>query len=232
MNRYNWVIYITYFLVLLIEIVGEIIFDMNQTPWILYISKPLLMIILIFYTIINYTSENKNKLIITSLIFSLLGDIFLMFHKDELFPLGLGSFLIAHIIYIVIFINHIRKSSNNIGNKYYVLIILVFIILFLYQLLPNIVKEEKTRSLLVPVIVYALTIATMGATSIIRLNSTSKKSYSIVLIGAITFIISDSIIAINKFMFSIPFAYIYIMITYAVGQLCIIRGLLNHKNSE
>jgi uncharacterized membrane protein YhhN len=54
----------------------------------------------------------------------------------------------------------------------------------------------------------------------------SDKSYQLVLIGAILFILSDSLIALSKFVVNIPLSSLWIMATYVVAQYLIIQGLL------
>ena len=77
-------------------------FIKNQT--LKYIFKPLTTILIIILAIIHH-SESTNLygyLIITGLVFSLIGDVYLMLPIDK-FIHGLAAFLIAHIFYIVAF---------------------------------------------------------------------------------------------------------------------------------
>ena len=71
---------------------------------------------------------------------------------------------------------------------------------------------------------YSLAILMMGIGAVER--QTNAKSYQLVLIGAISFIASDSLIAINKFAFAIPFSGVWIMTTYIVAQYLIVEGIL------
>jgi uncharacterized membrane protein YhhN len=68
----------------------------------------------------------------------------------------------------------------------------------------------------------------MGITAAER--HTNIKSYGFVLIGAILFIISDSLIAINKFAFSIPLSDLWVMSTYIAAQYLIVQGVLLERN--
>ena len=47
-----------------------------------------------------------------------------------------------------------------------------------------------------------------------------------VLMGAISFVVSDGILAINKFAQPLPMAGFLIMLTYGVGQFLIVTGYL------
>jgi uncharacterized membrane protein YhhN len=50
-----------------------------------------------------------------------------------------------------------------------------------------------------------------------------------VFVGALLFMLSDCLIAINKFMMPIGHAELCIMSTYMAGQFLIVRGLLEHR---
>ena len=53
-----------------------------------------------------------------------------------------------------------------------------------------------------------------------------------VLIGAVFFVTSDSILAINKFYCPVPNPLLWIMSTYLIAQFCLVKGILkmNEKN--
>jgi len=75
--------------------------------WLNYLSKPLLMISLFFFYFqkVKQNINTSDKIMLVSLIFSCLGDTFLMFQgkNPQFFLLGLGSFLVAQISYSGVF---------------------------------------------------------------------------------------------------------------------------------
>ena len=75
--------------------------------------------------------------------------------------------------------------------------------------------------LLVPVVIYMLVLLLMAATSM-----TSKLSNPILIIGGLSFAISDSLIGVDKFYVDIPYAGLWIMITYYLAQYCLTSGFL------
>jgi uncharacterized membrane protein YhhN len=79
-----------------------------------------------------------------------------------------------------------------------------------------------------PVIVYATAIILMVINAIFRFGRTNAKSFWLVLSGSILFMVSDSILALNKFLGEIEFAGILIMLTYIVAQFLIVEGLRKH----
>ena len=165
--------------------------------------------------------NKTDKIMLVSLIFSCLGDTFLMFQgqNSQFFLLGLGSFLVAQLSYSGVF----KPLGITNYNKRYPFIIygLVFIV-FLLDRIP--------KGFMMPIVVYATAIMWMGITAAER--QTNQKSYRFVLIGAVLFIISDSLIAINKFAFSIPLSGIWVMATYIAAQYLIVEGVLLGRDTK
>jgi len=91
--------------------------------------------------------------------------------------------------------------------------------MFLY-LKPNL--EE----MIFPVMAYVAIIIGMNIAALNRYNKVNARSFWLIMIGAILFLISDSIIAINKFDHTINHARVYIMITYLIAQYLIVQGTL------
>ena len=80
--------------------------------------------------------------------------------------------------------------------------------------------------MLIPVMIYMIVILAMATSAFVRKGIVNKYSYNFVFIGAIFFMISDSILALNKFYEAIPLANILIMTTYALAQYLIVIGIL------
>jgi|GWRWMinimDraft_6_1066014.scaffolds.fasta_scaffold12936_2 uncharacterized membrane protein YhhN len=203
---------ILYLLVLAIEIWA----DSNNQKIVMMVTKPLLMPLLVVLYLSFKQTILPNWYYIIALIFSLFGDVFLMFKSKDLFIPGLASFLIAHIFYIVLFI----KESKIL--RWPTLIILIITISYLFFLKPNIENE-----LILPVSIYCIVISFMGIVAINRKKSSF--GYSLISFGALLFIISDSLIAFNKFVENLPQSSFLIMITYGLAQLFILFGFLKKK---
>jgi uncharacterized membrane protein YhhN len=219
---------ILYFLTSIIEIYA----DLSMTNWLLFATKPLLMVWLIILFLSNGFSEGGkfSIAIMFGLIFSLGGDIFLMFRKDDLFIFGLGSFLLAHIAYIYGFIMNTRESSIStgkiLGNFFLLIPFIIFLRKFMGYIGPFILGNAETQNFILPVWVYGITITTMGYFATTRASAVSKLSFWTIFFGAILFISSDSIIAINKFAQEIPYSPIWIMSTYVSAQYLIVVGCI------
>jgi uncharacterized membrane protein YhhN len=96
-------------------------------------------------------------------------------------------------------------------------------ILLFYILLP------KTDELLIPVFIYGISLIGMAGIARLRQGRTASKSYYYVLIGTLLFLISDTLLALNKFVWDIPYAGMGIMSTYMAAQLLITEGILQDE---
>lgn len=200
-----------------------------------YIVKPLLMPILwvFFYINANLRSGGKSlfaKLILVALIFSGIGDIMLMLVPltQTNFLAGLVAFLITHVLYIIAFFQN-RNSALPavIAQKPYIAIpFLAVEAIFLYMSYSNL------NDMLIPVTVYTTVIISMVLAAINRYNHTNKISFKYILIGALSFMLSDMCIGINKFYAPFQYASIYIMILYCLGQYLIIIGSIAHNSEQ
>ena len=199
----------------------EIIFGMNHFQIGMYFTKPLIMIaIMIFYFIQTQKQRTlQDKLMLIAFLFSMLGDTFLMFKGERNFMFGLGSFLITHLFYIFVFSHNILKI-----NLFARLLFLVFSAIMLFLLQHNI-----SNSLLIPIIIYMITITFMAISASER--NTNPQSFRFVLIGAILFVLSDSLIAIDKFVMPIPFQTFLIMGAYVLAQYLICVGFLKRNTA-
>lgn len=189
-----------------------------------YFAKPALLISLIFF-FWKHSSHMEKKIkimIFLALIFSLLGDILLMFvsQSPNYFIGGLVAFLTAHIFYVLVFLKHRNRSKNSI----------VFIgLMFAYGVLLFSLLQDGLGDMLIPVLLYMMVILSMAITAFLREGKVVKNNYNLVFVGAVLFMISDSILALNKFYQPLPFTNFSIMFTYAFAQLFIVFGLLKQR---
>lgn len=188
------VIYIVGFVTGILYIVFDFIYE-SISYYVIFKPMPIL-------SISSYTFSRNNYIITIGLLFGSLGDIFLIYENDLYFKLGLGSFLIGHIFYLIYFFNNAR--FNKVGA---ILSIIIFIV---SMGVTFIIFPKLQNDLIMPVGIYIFVIMVMAI---------SASFYNIyTAIGAVLFLISDSIIAINKFVFSIPLSSLWIMILYYLGQ--------------
>ena len=185
--------------------------------------KPFLIPFL-FYAVVKSELFDTKKWLLSALLFSWIGDCILMFsYKGELyFIFGLVAFLVAHILFIVLFTQQTLVSISFKKPLFWVGFICatIYLISILSLLLPSLGNFKF------PVIGYALTITIMLKTALKGSFDWEGNSKYTVLIGATFFVISDSILAMNKFHAPIPLATFWIMLTYLIAQFCITYGIL------
>ncbi len=184
------------------------------------IFKPLLMTTLVIVYLVSV--KKPNFWLVSALFFSFWGDVLLLF-KEQFFVFGLASFLLAHVLYIKItagFLNKISPKKILIGSIPFVVFLLVLL---------NLIKNNLGE-MLIPVVVYGIVISTFGAVAL--LNYMAKKSTENLwlFLGAIIFIASDSMIALNRFYESQEIYSVSIMVTYIVAQYLICKAIII-KNS-
>jgi uncharacterized membrane protein YhhN len=190
-----------------------------------FISKALIIPVLMFLLITSFTTglNRSHRLMLAALFFSWAGDVMLELTNisANMFITGLLCFLLAHIMYFIVFF--LTPGESVILRKYVYL--LVPVILYGAGLLYYL--YDDLADLRIPVIIYTAAILTMLIGAIDRFKKVNQKSYLLVLTGAILFLISDSAIAINKFGHHFEYSSIVIMSTYVIAQYLIVAGYIN-----
>ncbi len=190
------------------------------------VTKPLILISLLTYFAISGKRLPKSTyyIMLLALLFSLMGDIFLLFDErsNTFFILGLVSFLLAHITYGTVFLKKRNKKLPFFLYGVMMLLIGIGMLLFFYI-------NDSLGDLTYPVMVYVLGILFMAITALLRVGKVRPSSFLWVFVGALFFIASDSILAINMFKFEIPFSNVLIMGTYATAQYLIVSGIVREN---
>lgn len=190
------------------------------------LTKPLIMATLGMYYLISLRGQKISSVVLMAISFSLVGDVLLMF--SHLFLFGLLAFLVAHVAYIFVYRKHRNSSTADPLQGVYTTRLAFPVVLAGMGLL--VVLFPKLGELKLPVTLYAFVLTFMVLNALFRFGRTSTSSFWLVLSGAILFMISDGILAFNKFHTEISSADLMIMSTYIVGQFLIIEGLIRHQS--
>jgi uncharacterized membrane protein YhhN len=212
-----------YFLLALAEVYGEY----TVTEPLILGTKPLLLTVLSLWFYLNSRplQSRFSKLILAGLIFSIGGDTLLMFVEygpkaPSFFLLGLGSFLIAQTCYAIAFWTYPGAEDGDVRQKPLralpFLLYLTGIVGMLWSGIPGGMK--------VPVVIYAAAIVSMAAGAFNLRGLHRPEVFLGLMSGVILFVLSDSLIAINKFGEPVPYARVLIMVTYLLGQYLIARN--------
>lgn len=203
-------------IVFLLVAITDVYAVITENKTVEMIFKPLLMTSL---AVVYLVSVKKPSFwLLSALFFSFWGDVFLL-DKTNFFVFGLGAFLVAHIIYIKITTSFLHNDSA----KRIITSAIPFLLLFagLLGLVFNNLGE-----MLLPVIVYGITISTFGTAALLHYRQQKTIASSWLLLGAILFIASDSLIALNNFYSSKRLYDIAIIVLYAVSQYLIVRAII------
>jgi uncharacterized membrane protein YhhN len=157
-------------------------------------------------------SGSRGKLLFTSLLFCAAADIALELAGGKYFVAGLGLFLSAHILFIVTFSRDFKFQKSKVP---------VIILLIVYSMMMAFVLTPSLKEMAIPVYTYMTAITLMVIFASLR---AAKNDFT--LYGAISFIVSDSVLAINKFMMPMPAADYIVMITYYLSLFLIVFGFL------
>ncbi|MFT3844965.1 MAG: lysoplasmalogenase [Lacibacter sp.] len=217
MNKTTKLLFLFFWMLTAAELL-LIYFQQTQLRW---FTKPLLIPLLAvaFYTGSTVRKGNQFYFILFALLSSWLGDILLMM-KNMFIP-GLVSFLTAHIFYIAYFIK--TKPGKKGLLQFQSLIglpVLIYISIFLWQLYPFL------DTLKIPVTVYAVTIGIMLLLAINTKRKVKDDAAVLFFNGALQFVISDSLLAVNLFAVNSLVLSLCVMLTYCSAQYLIIRGSL------
>ncbi|SOS54127.1 conserved membrane hypothetical protein [Tenacibaculum finnmarkense] len=186
------------------------------------ICKPLLMTsLVIVYLVSLKKGEKANFWLVSALFFSFWGDVFLL-DKTNYFVFGLGSFLVAHIMYIKMTANFLKKTAVIQILKSAVIFVALFVTIFL-------LIKDNLGEMLVPVLVYGTAISGFGTCALLNYQQEKSTENTVLLLGAILFIASDSGIALNNFYSPTHFFDIAIIILYVLAQFLIVKAILLRK---
>jgi len=156
--------------------------------------------------------------------FSFVGDVLLMFNGANFFMFGLLAFLVAHVVYIKVTVGFLPGdlTVKMISSAFP---FVVFFGILMYLIYPNL------GEMLIPVVVYGITISTFGSVALLNYRSEKSTENLWLFIGAVIFILSDSLIALNKFYKPNEIYGVAIMITYILAQFLICKALIVKTNS-
>lgn len=160
----------------------------------------------------------RGKLLFVALLFCAGGDIALALGEGQYFVIGLGLFLIGHLVYIVLFSRDLKLRKSRIP---------IAAVLVAFAIAVAVVLTPHLKDMMIPVYVYVVVITLMGIFAAFR--GTASK---LVLYGAVSFIISDAILAFNRFMVAVPGADYYVMVTYYLAQFLIVLGFLREEKER
>jgi alkylglycerol monooxygenase len=168
----------------------------------------------------NFAARDR-VLLLAGLVFSLAGDVLLMF--PAYFVAGLVGFLIAHLCYIALFKQRLPwfPSRRALGAT------LGFGVAMYAFLFPHLGPVLK-----VAVAAYVVVISLMAAQAIGRATLLRDGAALAVAVGSVFFMASDTLLAVNRFALPVPLAPLWVLATYYAAQILIARNALASASPE
>jgi uncharacterized membrane protein YhhN len=174
-----------------------------------YLLKPLTTALILgaALSLAPASGAGYRLIVVAALALSLLGDICLMFEGDGWFTAGLGSFLLAHVGFIVAFLKGVTLALP----PAWTLLPLLYGLGLCAWLLP------RAGSLRIPVALYCLVLLGMTLAAALRLQALAGRPALLAVGGALLFVVSDSSLALRKFAGAYRGAQALILSTYWVS---------------
>lgn len=186
--------------------------DRRTETW----AKPATLVALIVVALaLNAADTSAGVWLLVALVLGLAGDVFLLGDSDTRFRLGLASFLVGHLAFVVSFV---RLGLDQPGWLWIAWLVLFACLVATRRVVPATFLRGG-RALALPVAVYTVVI---GAMLIVAFDTGEP----LIAVGASVFAASDSILAVNRFVSPRPWAPVAVMVTYHVGQALIVAGVL------
>ena len=182
----------------------------------LFVFKPLTTLLIIAFAWPRGASRPKQQRFVRiGLVLSLLGDVALLWPKEGFLP-GLIAFLLAHLAYIAAFCVPVRLAARPLVFVAYGAIA----VLILSQLWGGV-----PGALRAPVVAYVLCLATMASQAGVWWRSAGSVLARHAALGGLLFMVSDTLLAINKFAVPVPLSSLWILAAYWLAQWCIAGSL-------
>jgi uncharacterized membrane protein YhhN len=154
----------------------------------------------------------RGKLLSAALLFCAAGDAALAYGDGDNLTLGLGLFLIAQVLFVVTFTRDFRIQKPRIPGA---------VFLVAYAVLMALILTPSLEDMALPVYVYLTVITVMGITAAFRYPTSA-----LVVCGALFFIASDSVLAIEEFRGPFSASDYLVMITYYLALFLIAYGFV------
>ena len=178
------------------------------------VAKPAVLVVLVLLAwLLRADSVDYGTQLLVGLVWCLVGDVVLLGRSDRAFLGGLIAFLLAHVAYIAAF----RRIPGEAPIWWGVVAIAVVVVaVIVTQILPIVRVSGRDG---IPLLVYALVVGGMAALA-------WATGLVVVGIGATLFLASDALIAFDRFVRPVAWGQLVVHITYHLGQLLIVLGML------
>lgn len=188
-----------------------------ELRWLHYACKPLATLLIAAMVLVSSGgSPRYRRGVLAGLLLSALGDVFLMLAPQpqgpDWFVFGLGSFLLAHLAYLLAFCGRAKLLARWWPFGVYALVAAA-VLAILQPHLPGALRW--------PVYAYVVVLSAMAAQAAAAWASSPDRSTAAAALGGAFFVASDATLALDRFVAPFPLAAVIVLATYWVAQLLI-----------
>ncbi|MFP5081588.1 lysoplasmalogenase [Pedobacter sp. JCM 36344] len=191
-------------------------------------TTPLIVIWLIIFLIATTSLKGRfHKRLFIGMVLALIGDLLLLFvHLDEkYFSYGLAAFMLSHISYTRAFYLDFKSAPDldKKGARLAIIFCAVLSTVFFFYLRPYL------GAMRVPVLAYTLVISLMMMMAVFRHLRVNVVSFNLIFVGVACFMLSDALVAYQKFVIGFAGSNVAIMATYMTAQYLITLGAVERQ---
>ena len=184
-------------------------------------TKPFILLALLGFYVL--AARVPSTFIILALIFSWLGDVLLMPKGVKWFTAGGIAFMISHVFFILGYMKDVNFAAIPVWLVILLAVFFVSVVTYIFSKL----KPHLPKALFYPMFLYLLINGAMNCFAIFRWVSVPSAATLTTAIGAALFFISDSSLFFVRFNKDSRLkTHFLVMLTYSIGELLIVLGLL------
>lgn len=184
-------------------------------------AKPATMVALIATAVgMGAWDSSAGRWLVAALALSLVGDVSLLGDSEKRFLAGLGAFLLGHVAFVAAFL---AAGLEQPGAAVVAVLLLGALLATVARRVLPAARREGGWPLAAPVAAYVAVLSAM-------LLAAWMTGNALVALGAAVFAVSDSVLAVNRFVGRRSWAPLAVMVTYHVAQALIVLGLLRQAD--
>jgi uncharacterized membrane protein YhhN len=176
--------------------------------------------------VFRFLTCKQDLFLVTAMVFHSLGDLFLAHPYSDWLLYSLGPFLLGHVFYIMTFKSDLPeyqklKATLSLAKKALITASVIYMVVMGSILIPALMHTP----IAIPIALYMVIVSLMVVLSVLP-----QYKSPLMTVGCWMYIVSDSLIAIDRFYAPLPYPLTYLSWPlYYVGQVLISLGLLREK---
>ena len=185
------------------------------------ITKPFILLSLLGFYVL--AARSVSAAVVLALLFSWLGDVLLIPKGIKWFTAGGIAFMISHAFFVAAYTKDVVFSRIPVFLIVLLAVFFAAAVAFIFSKL----KPHLPKALFYPMFLYLLINGTMNCFAIFRCVSAPSAATLTTAIGAALFFVSDTALFFVRFKKDSRLkTHFLVMLTYSIGELLIVLGLI------